>query len=50
MCLLNGECGGTLPASTVFDNYETIDENGNWIIKRPTIYQIIREVVNHFGG
>lgn len=28
MCLLNGECGGTIPASTQFDQYETIDENG----------------------
>lgn len=50
MCLLNGECGGTLPASTVFDNYLTIDENGKQVIKRPTIYQIIQELVNHFGG
>ena len=28
MCLLNGECGGVIPASTQFDEYETIDENG----------------------
>ena len=50
MCLLNGECGGMIPASTQFDQYETIDENGNWIISKPTFEQIIREVVNHFGG
>lgn len=50
MCLLNGECGGTLPAAVVFDNYETIDENGEEVIERPTIYQIIRQLVNHFGG
>ena len=50
MCLLNGECGGTIPASTQFDEYETVDENGNWIIKKPVLYQIITEVVNHFGG
>lgn len=50
MCLLNGECGGIIPASVQFDEYETIDENGNWIIERPVIYQIITEVVNHFGG
>lgn len=50
MCLLNGECGGTIPASTQFDEYETIDENGNWIIEKPVIQQIIREAVNHFGG
>lgn len=50
MCLLNGECGGTIPASTQFDEYETLDENGEWIIKKPVIVQIIRELVNHFGG
>lgn len=50
MCLLNGECGGTLPASTVFDNYITVDENGKEIIERPTIYMIIQELVHHFGG
>ena len=50
MCLLNGECGGTLPASVTFHEYETIDENGNLILTYPTIYQIIQELVNHFGG
>ena len=50
MCLLNGECGGVIPASTQFDQYETLDENGNWIIEKPLFEQIIREVVNHFGG
>ncbi len=50
MCLLNGECGGVIPASTVFHEYETVDENGKYVILQPTIYQIIQEVVNHFGG
>lgn len=50
MCLLNGECGGTIPASTQFDEYETLDENGEWVIEKPVIVQIIRELVNHFGG
>lgn len=50
MCLLNGECGGIIPASTVFHEYETVDENGKYIILQPTIYQIIQELVNHFGG
>lgn len=50
MCLLNGQLGGVIPASTVFDNYITIDSDGNEIISRPTIYQIIQELVNHFGG
>lgn len=50
MCLLNGECGGTIHSATVFDTYETIDPEGNPIITRPTIYRIIMQLVNHFGG
>ena len=50
MWLLNGDCGGKLAASTQFDEYETIDENGDFVIMKPTIVQIIREAVNHFGG
>ena len=50
MCLLNGTCGGTIPASTQLDSYDTLDENGDWILSQPTVEQIIREVVNHFGG
>lgn len=50
MCLLNGECGGVIPASTVFHEYETVNEDGEYVILQPTIYQIIQEVVNHFGG
>ena len=50
MCLLNGECGGVLPASVIFHEKEEIDENNKIIISKPTIYQIIQEVVSHFGG
>ena len=50
MAFLNGECGGTLPASVVFDRIEEIDEDGNLVIYQPTIFQIIQELVNHFGG
>lgn len=49
MCLLNGDVAGKLPASIEFDKYDTIDTNGEWITKRPTIVQIIRELVNHWG-
>lgn len=49
MCLLNGECGGTIPASTVFHEYEVYDNNGNYVIDKPTIFRIIQELVNHFG-
>ncbi len=50
MCLLNGECGGILPASVTFHEYETVNEKGEYVILKPTIYQIIQELVNHFGG
>lgn len=50
MVLLNGECGGTLPASVTFNEIETIDGEGNIIITYPTMYQIIQEAVNHWGG
>ena len=50
MCLLNGEVGGTLPASVTFNEIETYDEEGNTIITTPTMYQIIQEAVNHWGG
>jgi hypothetical protein len=50
MCLLNGDCGGIIPSSVTFHEYETTDENGNIVLTYPTIYQIIQELVNHFGG
>lgn len=50
MCLLNGECGGVIPASTQFDKMDTRDENGNWVVERPLILQTITNLVNHFGG
>ena len=101
MCLLNGEVGGTLPASVIFHEYETYDDSylkvstdilaadghytssmnlletadvrsevlvtesdGNYslildpivesgseiVINQPTIFQIIQELVNHYGN
>ena len=50
MALLNGECGGVLPASVTFHEVEDVDENGEIQIIEPTVYQIIQELVNHFGG
>ena len=46
MCLLDGSCGGLLPATTVFDS--TYDENG--VNVKVPIIQIIREAVNHLGN
>ena len=51
MVLLNGECGGTFPASTTLDEMDEKDEaTGEFYLKKVPIYQIIQEVVNHFGG
>lgn len=50
MCLLDGTAGGTLPASTTFhEKYIELD-NGDIEIQYPTIFQIIYEAVNHWGG
>lgn len=50
MCLMNGDCGGTIPAAATLSEYDTIDENGMEITKKITIVQLIREIVNHYGG
>ena len=50
MAGLNGECGGVLPASVVFDRTEDIDEEGNIVITQHKIHQIIQQLVHHFGG
>ena len=46
MCMLNGFCGGTFPATTTFHE-ATIEDNLNETL---SIYQIIQELVHHFGG
>lgn len=50
MCLLNGTCGGTIPASTSFHDQITIDANGDTTTTYPLIRDIIKECVHHFGG
>ena len=51
MVFLNGECGGTIAAAVDFHEYEILNpETGEYVLQRPTIVQIIKELVNHFGG
>ena len=50
MCRLDGTCGGTLPATTTFHERLVQAEDGTYTTEYPTIYQIIFEAVNHFGG
>ena len=50
MCLLDGPAGGTLPASITFHESLVQLDNGDVEIQYPTIFQIIYEAVNHWGG
>ena len=50
MALLNGNAGGTIPASTNFDSYDTLGPDGDLHTEKIKINQIIPELVNHFGG
>lgn len=49
MNLLNGYAGGTIPASTNFESYDTVGPDGDITTEFTKINEIIREVVNHFG-
>lgn len=51
MVFLNGECGGTFSAATILHEYDQINpETGEYVTEKPTIVQIIQELVHHFGG
>lgn len=50
MCLLDGTAGGTIPASITFHESYIYKENGDIEIVYPTIFHIIYEAVNHWGG
>lgn len=50
MCLLNGECGGGLPASVIFNTYDQINEDGSITTIENRIYDIIQTLVMNYGG
>lgn len=51
MVFLNGECGGMFPAAETLHEYDEIDfQTGQYYTDKPTIVQIIKEVVHHYGG
>ena len=50
MCLLNGEVGGQLESSIDFGTIEEEDKNGNWVIRKLPIQEIIRNAVHTYGG
>lgn len=50
MSLLNGDAGGTIPASTNFESIDTVGPDGELHSEWIKINQLIPELVNHFGG
>jgi len=52
MCLLNGDVGGQIHSPVVLSEYdEVVDKDGTSVEKHYVlIYDIIKEVVNHWGN
>lgn len=50
MCLLNGECGGGLPAPIVFDSYDQVMDDGTIQNMKQTVYHVIQTLVCNYGG
>lgn len=50
MCLLNGECGGTIPAAVNIDEINIEYFDGSIATSTATMYDVIRTVVSDFGG
>lgn len=50
MAQLDGTVGGTFPASITFHESYIMLKNGDIEIQYPTIFHIIYEAVNHWGG
>ena len=50
MCLLNGECGGGLPTSITFHEYDQLDAEGERYQVPQLIFDIIQTLVCNWGG
>ena len=50
MALLNGDVGGMLPGVVRFDAMDTQTSDGQWVEQKVLVYNIISELVNHYGG
>lgn len=49
MCLLNGDVAGVIPDTVIFHEYEETDEDGNITYVQILIFNLIKELVNHYG-
>ena len=50
IALLNGECGGTFPATVEINQLQTEMEDGDIFIQEIPIFRIIQQLVHHWGG
>jgi hypothetical protein len=50
MCGLNGVVGGTFQSVTILDEVDTQTASGQFVSEKVLVYNIIQEVVHHFGG
>lgn len=50
MCMLNGELGGQFGSTITFDTMDTQLPNGEYAEEKVLVYNIIQELVNHYGG
>ena len=50
MCGLNGEVGGSFQATMILDEQDAQSPSGQYVTEKVLIYNIIQELVHHFGG
>lgn len=50
MSMLNGDAGGTFPSTIILDKQDTQTETGEYATEKVLLYNIIQEVVHHWGG
>lgn len=50
MSMLNGDAGGTFPSTIILDEQDTQTDTGAYATEKVLIYNIIQEVVHHWGG
>lgn len=50
MCKLNGENGGAMTSQVDFGQIEEIDKNGNRVLRKRPLYEIIRDSVHFYGN
>lgn len=50
MSMLNGDAGGTFPSTIILDEQDTQTDTGEYATEKVLVYNIIQEVVHHWGG